>query len=52
MGADLRFAGWTFDRLLDLTRTPGTEVSDRSIDLAVSRLRGEGCLFDAPVEAR
>jgi two-component system, OmpR family, response regulator len=27
------------DQLLDLTRAPGTEVSDRSIDLAVSRLR-------------
>ena len=99
-GAELRFAGWTFDRLrrqllapdgtvvalsaaeyrllnafvenpgrvltrdrlLDLTRAPGTEVSDRSIDLAVSRLRGklgeppvirtlrgEGYLFDVPV---
>jgi two-component system OmpR family response regulator len=29
----------TRDQLLDLTRSPGTEVSDRSIDLAVSRLR-------------
>jgi len=53
------------DRLLDLTRAPGTEVSDRSIDLAVSRLRkklghgadgelirtlrNEGYLFDAEV---
>jgi two-component system OmpR family response regulator len=27
------------DQLLDLTRAPGTEVSERSIDLAVSRLR-------------
>jgi two-component system OmpR family response regulator len=27
------------DQLLDLTRAAGTEVSDRSIDLAVSRLR-------------
>jgi two-component system OmpR family response regulator len=51
----------TRDRLLDLTRAPGTEVNDRSIDLAVSRLRaklgdgpaglirtlrGEGYLFD------
>jgi two-component system OmpR family response regulator len=27
------------DQLLDMTRAPGTEVSDRSIDLAVSRLR-------------
>ena len=99
-GAEMHFAGWTFDRLrrqllapdgalvalstaeyrllnafvenpgrvlsrerlLDLTRAPGTEVSDRSIDLAVSRLRGklgeppvirtlrgEGYLFDVPV---
>jgi len=53
------------DRLLDLTRAPGTDVSDRSIDLAVSRLRkkldsdgrgdiirtlrSEGYLFDADV---
>jgi two-component system OmpR family response regulator len=29
----------TRDQLLDLTRATGTEVSDRSIDLAVSRLR-------------
>jgi two-component system, OmpR family, response regulator len=29
------------ERLLDLTRAPGTEVNDRSIDLAVSRLRGK-----------
>jgi two-component system OmpR family response regulator len=29
----------TRDQLLDVTRSPGTEVSDRSIDLAVSRLR-------------
>jgi two-component system OmpR family response regulator len=27
------------DRLLDLTRAPGVEVTDRAIDLAVSRLR-------------
>lgn len=27
------------DRLLELTRAPGVEVNDRSIDLAVSRLR-------------
>ena len=27
------------DQLLELTRDPGTEVSDRSVDLAVSRLR-------------
>ncbi len=78
-GADLRFAGWTFDRLrrqllapdgtvvalsaaeyrllsafvehpgralsrerlLELTRAPGTDVNDRSVDLAVSRLRGK-----------
>ena len=29
------------DRLLELTRVPGVEVNDRSIDLAVSRLRGK-----------
>ena len=29
------------ERLLDLTRAPGVEVSERSIDLAVSRLRGK-----------
>jgi len=29
------------DRLIDLTRAPGVEVNDRSIDLAVSRLRGK-----------
>jgi two-component system, OmpR family, response regulator len=29
------------ERLLDLTRAPGTEVNDRSIDLAVSRLRAK-----------
>ncbi len=29
------------DRLLDLSRAPGVAVSDRSIDLAVSRLRGK-----------
>jgi two-component system OmpR family response regulator len=76
---ELRFQGWTFDRLLrhliaadgsvvalsaaefrlltafcahprkalsrermlELTRAPGTEVNDRSIDLAVSRLRAK-----------
>ena len=27
------------ERLLDLTRTPGVQASDRSVDLAVSRLR-------------
>ena len=27
------------ERLLDLSRAPGTEVSDRAVDLAVSRLR-------------
>ncbi|MCA0177134.1 MAG: response regulator transcription factor [Proteobacteria bacterium] len=48
------------ERLLDLTRAPGIEASDRSIDLAVSRLRaklgdaglirtvrGEGYMLDA-----
>jgi two-component system OmpR family response regulator len=29
------------ERLLELTRAPGVAVSDRSIDLAVSRLRGK-----------
>ncbi|WP_395702707.1 response regulator [Aquabacterium sp.] len=29
------------ERLLELTRTPGVEATDRSIDLAVSRLRGK-----------
>jgi two-component system OmpR family response regulator len=29
------------DKLLDLSRAPGVAVSDRSIDLAVSRLRGK-----------
>lgn len=52
------------ERLLELTRAAGTEVNDRSIDLAVSRLRakldarpdglirtlrGEGYLFDTEV---
>jgi two-component system OmpR family response regulator len=27
------------DQLIELTRAPGVEVNDRSIDLAVSRLR-------------
>jgi two-component system OmpR family response regulator len=41
------------DRLLDLTRAPGTEVNDRSIDLAVSRLRGKlGRQPGAPVLIR
>jgi two-component system, OmpR family, response regulator len=34
------------DRLIDLTRAPGVDVNDRSIDLAVSRLRGK--LGDPP----
>ena len=34
------------DRLLDLTRAPGVDVSDRSVDIAVSRLRQK--LGDAP----
>jgi two-component system, OmpR family, response regulator len=29
------------ERLLELTRAPGTDVSDRSVDLAVSRLRSK-----------
>ena len=36
------------DRLLDLSRTPGVDVTDRSIDLAVSRLRQK--LGDSPRE--
>jgi two-component system OmpR family response regulator len=53
----------TRERLLVLTRAPGVEVNDRSIDLAVSRLRqklgdpqlirtqrGEGYLFDVKLE--
>jgi two-component system OmpR family response regulator len=54
----------TREQLLDLTRAPGLDVSDRSVDLAVSRLRGklgadaalvrtlrgEGYLFDAVLE--
>jgi len=36
----------TRDQLLDLVRAPGTEVTDRSIDLVVSRLRQK--LRDSP----
>ncbi len=36
------------DRLLDLSRTPGVEVTDRAIDLGVSRLRQK--LGDSPRE--
>ena len=38
------------DRLIDLTRAPGVDVNDRSIDLAVSRLRAK--LGDAPRDPR
>ena len=38
------------DRLIELTRAPGVEVNDRSVDLAVSRLRQK--LGDAPRGAR
>ena len=38
------------DQLLELTRAPGVEVNDRSIDLAVSRLRTK--LGDSPKEPR
>ncbi len=38
------------DQLIDLTRAPGVEVNDRSIDLAVSRLRQK--LGDSPREPR
>ena len=34
------------DRLIELTRAPGVDVNDRSVDLAVSRLRGK--LGDSP----
>jgi two-component system OmpR family response regulator len=37
------------DKLLDLSRAPGADVTDRAIDLAVSRLRQK--LGDAPREA-
>ena len=63
LGAFIDHAGrvLTREQLLDLTRAPGVDVSDRSVDLAVSRLRGklggdaglvrtlrgEGYLFDA-----
>jgi two-component system, OmpR family, response regulator len=40
----------TRERLLELTRAPGVEVNDRSIDLAVSRLRQK--LGDSPREPR
>jgi two-component system OmpR family response regulator len=38
------------DRLIDLTRAPGVDVNDRSVDLAVSRLRQK--LGDSPREPR
>ncbi len=38
----------TRDQLIDLTRAPGVEVNDRSIDLTVSRLRQK--LGDSPKE--
>jgi two-component system OmpR family response regulator len=38
------------ERLIELTRAPGVEVNDRSIDLAVSRLRQK--LGDPPREPR
>ena len=53
----------TRERLVELTQTPGTEVSERAVDLGVSRLRaklgdaapirtlrGEGYRFDAEVQ--
>ena len=52
------------DQLIELTRARGVEVNDRSVDLAVSRLRakfggeqlirtvrGEGYLFDVEIES-
>jgi len=38
------------DQLIDLTRAPGVDVNDRSVDLAVSRLRQK--LGDLPREPR
>jgi two-component system OmpR family response regulator len=40
----------TREQLIELTRAPGVEVNDRSIDLAVSRLRQK--LGDSPREPR
>ena len=40
----------TRDQLIEATRAPGVEVNDRSIDLAVSRLRSK--LGDTAREAR
>ena len=67
LGAFVEHAGriLTRDQLLDLTRAPGVDISDRSVDLAVSRLRGklgadaglvrtmrgEGYLFDVVLGA-
>ena len=53
------------ERLIELSQVPGAAVGDRSVDLAVSRLRGklgghpglirtvrgEGYLFDVEIEA-
>jgi len=52
LGAFVDHAGRVLsrERLLDLTRAPGTEVNDRSIDLAVSRLRTK--LGDSPREPK
>ncbi len=38
------------EQLIDLTRAPGVDVNDRSIDLSVSRLRQK--LGDSPKEPR
>ena len=38
------------EQLIELTRAPGVEVNDRSVDLAVSRLRQK--LGDSPREPR
>ena len=38
------------EQLIELTRTPGVEVNDRSVDLAVSRMRQK--LGDPPREPR
>ena len=52
LGAFVEHAGRVLsrDRLIELTRAPGVDVNDRSIDLAVSRLRSK--LGDSSREPR
>ena len=52
LGAFVEHAGRVLsrERLIELTRAPGVDVNDRSIDLAVSRLRGK--LGDSSREPR